>query len=72
MAWETQQHSRTAGEHVLLIARDVASALAMGVSALGGDVPAEHTLPGSQEPIRQGAAHEPEADQADRWTGHGG
>jgi hypothetical protein len=44
----------------------------MGVSALGGDVPAEHTLPGSQEPIRQGAAHEPEADQADRWTGHGG
>ena len=66
MAWETQQHSRTAGEHLPRIARDLASALAMGVSALGCEVPADDGVACAQEPIRQGAAHEAKADHADR------
>ena len=59
MARQAQQHAATAGKHLLRVARDLAAALAQGRDALGIDVPAHDPLPGSEQPLRQGAADKP-------------
>jgi hypothetical protein len=70
MARQAQQHRGTTGEHLLCIARDFTSVFPQRGAAPGIDVPADDTQTGSEQPIRQRAAHESKADQADRWMRH--
>ena len=66
MARQAQQHSPTAGKYLLRIFRDVTASLAERCHAPGIDVPAHHALPRREQPLRQRAANQTKANQADR------